>query len=70
MSFAVAMLSFIFVLLAFSGQFAIVKWLLNALREKVTPKTSIVITLMIIFAILSVIVIIYTGVIIRGAIAQ
>lgn len=69
MLFAVIILSFIFVLLAFSGQFAIVKWLLNALREKVTPKTSIVITLMIIFAILSAIVIIYSDVIIKGVIA-
>lgn len=70
MEAAVMILSFIFALLALSGQIAIVNWLLTALREKVTPKTSIVITLMIIFAILSVIVIIYTGVVIRGVFAS
>ena len=70
MEAAVMVLSFIFALLAFSGQVAIVNWLLTALREKVTPKTSIVITLMIVFAILSVIVIIYTGVVIRGVFAS
>lgn len=69
METAVMILSVMLALLAFSGQVAIVNWLLTALREKVTPKTSIVITLMIIFAILSVIAIIYTGVVIRGVFA-
>lgn len=70
MEAAVMILSVMLVLLAFSGQVAIVNWLLTALREKVTPNTSIVITLMIIFAILSVIAIIYTGVVIRGVFAS
>lgn len=69
MEAAIMILSVMLALLAFSGQVAIVNWLLTALREKVTPKTSIVITLMIIFAILSVIAIIYTGVVIRGVFA-
>lgn len=61
MSIQVIIVNFILTALAFAGQIAIVKWVLNTIYDKREPKQYIVILLFAIFAILTIIVLMFGG---------